>query len=460
MAINPTLNSTGQWQQEDRDHHLHPFTDSAELNQKGVRIFTRGEGIYLWDSEGNKLIDGMAGLWCVNLGYGRKELAEVAARQMNELAFYNTFFQSTTIPATSLATLLAEITPDGFNRVFYGNSGSESNDTAVRLVWRYWDVKGQPAKKTIISRNNAYHGSTLAGASLGGMGYMHKQGPLPLPGFEHIDEPDWYVNGGDLSPSEYGLKTARFLEEKILQLGADKVAAFFGEPIMGAGGVIVPPDSYWPEIQRICRQYDILLVSDEVICGFGRTGEWFGCQTFGFEPDLMTMAKGMSSGYIPISGVMVHDRVADVLEGGGEFNHGYTYSGHPVATAVAHANITILRDEGIIERVKTDTGPYFQDALRTMEDHPLVGQVRGRGLMAAIQLSKDKATRLAFDDVGKAGTLCRNHCSDNNIIMRATGDAMLLSPPLIITRSEIDELLSRVLKSLDATAKDLGMIQQ
>ncbi len=458
MTMNVALNSTSQWQQEDRDHHLHPFTDTAELNQKGVRIITRGQGVYLWDSEGNKLIDGMAGLWCVNLGYGRKELADVAARQMNELAFYNTFFQTTNIPATSLATLLSEVTPDGFNRVFYGNSGSESNDTVVRLIWRYWDVREKPGKKTIISRNNAYHGSTLAGASLGGMGYMHEQGPLPLPGFEHIEEPNWYVNGGDLSPDEFGLKAARWLEEKILELGADSVAAFFGEPIQGAGGVIVPPDTYWPEIQRICRKYDILLVSDEVICGFGRTGNWFGCQTFGFEPDLMTMAKGMSSGYIPISGVMIHDRVADVLEGSGEFNHGYTYCGHPVATAVAHANISILRDEAIIERVKTDTGPYFQEILRSFEDHPLVGQVRGRGLMAAIQLVKDKANRQAFDDVGKAGAMCRNHCSDNGIIMRATGDAMLLSPPLVITRPEIDELLGSARKSLDATARDLGMM--
>jgi putrescine aminotransferase len=459
MTMTAALNSTSQWQQEDRDHHLHPFTDTAELNQKGVRIITRGKGVHLWDSEGNKLIDGMAGLWCVNLGYGRAELVEVAARQMSELAFYNTFFQTTTMPATALATLLAEVTPDGFNRVFYGNSGSESNDTVVRLIWRYWDVKGQPAKKTIISRTNAYHGSTLAGASLGGMGYMHEQGPLPLPGFEHIEEPNWYVNGGDLSPDEYGIKAAQRLEEKILELGADTVAAFFGEPIQGAGGVIVPPDTYWPEIQRICRKYDVLLVSDEVICGFGRTGNWFGCQTFGFKPDFMTMAKGMSSGYIPISGVMVHDRIADVLDGSGEFNHGYTYSGHPVATAVAHTNISILRDEGIIETVKSDTGPYFQNALRELEDHPLVGQVRGRGLMAAIQLVKDKTKRQPFDEVGKAGAICRNHCSDNGIIMRATGDAMLLSPPLIITRSEIDELLNSARKSLDATARDLGMIK-
>jgi putrescine aminotransferase len=452
------LNSTREWQQEDRDHHLHPFTDIAQLSKKGVRVITRGEGVYIWDSEGEKIIDGMSGLWCVNLGYGRKELSDVAAKQMNELAFYNTFFQTTTMPATALATLLSEVTPEGFNNVFYGNSGSESNDTVVRLVWRYWDTKGQPSKKTFIARNNAYHGSTLAGASLGGMGYMHKQGPLPLAGFEHIEQPHWYFNGGDLSADAYGLVAARALEDKILELGADNVAAFIGEPIQGAGGVIVPPDSYWPEIQRICRKYDVLLVSDEVICGFGRTGAWFGCQSFGFEPDLMTMAKGMSSGYIPISGVMVHDRIVEVLKDSGDFNHGYTYSGHPVSTAVAHANITILRDEGIVERVKTDIGPYFQGRLQEFADHPLVGQVRGRGLIAAMELVKDKETRKGFEKVGEVGMICRNHCFENNIIMRATGDAMLLAPPLVITKTEVDELMEKAHMCLDMTAKDLGIM--
>jgi len=456
--MNVVLNSTSQWQAEDRAHHLHPFTDIKQLSEKGVRVITRAEGVHLWDSEGEKIIDGMAGLWCVNLGYGRQDLTDVAAKQMNELAYYNTFFQTTTMPATSLATLLAEITPDGLNNVFFGNSGSEANDTVVRLVWRYWQTKGQPSKQTIISRENAYHGSTLAGASLGGMGYMHEQGPLPLPGFEHIEQPHWYFNGGDLSSDDYGIQAARKLEEKILELGADNVAAFIGEPIQGAGGVIVPPDTYWPEIQRICRQYDVLLVSDEVICGFGRTGEWFGCQSFGFEPDLMTMAKGMSSGYIPISGVMVHDRIVDVLKDSGDFNHGYTYSGHPVACAVAQANISILRDEGIVDRVRNDVGPYMQEGLKAFADHPLVGQVRGRGLIAALELVKDKDSHQRFDSVGEVGGICRNHCFENNIIMRATGDAMLLSPPLVITRAEVDELLDKARMCLDMTAKDIGMM--
>lgn len=456
--MNHVLNSTSEWQREDRAHHLHPFTDMAALNAKGVRVITRAEGVYLWDSEGHKIIDGMAGLWCVNLGYGRKELVDAAAAQMSELAYYNTFFQTTTMPATALAGLLAEVAPEDMNHVFYGNSGSESNDTMVRLVWRYWDTKGQPTKKTIISRHNAYHGSTLAGASLGGMGFMHEQGPLPLPGFEHIEQPHWYFNGGDLDADEYGILAAGKLEEKILELGADNVAAFIGEPIQGAGGVIVPPDSYWPEIQRICRQYDVLLISDEVICGFGRTGEWFGCQSFGFEPDMITIAKGMSSGYLPISGVMVNQRVIDVLKDSGDFNHGYTYSGHPVSSAVAHANITILRDEGIVDRVKDDIGPYFQAKLHELGAHPLVGQVRGRGLIGALELVKDKDTRERFDPVGKVGGICRDHCFENDIIMRATGDAMLLSPPLVISHGEVDELFEKAKLCLDLTARDVGVI--
>ncbi|MDH5772924.1 MAG: aspartate aminotransferase family protein, partial [Rhodospirillaceae bacterium] len=391
-------------------------------------------------------------------GYGRKELIDAATKQMSELAYYNTFFQTTTMPATALASLLAEVTPEGMNNVFYGNSGSESNDTVARLVWRYWDAMGKPGKKTIISRTNGYHGSTVASASMGGMDFMHKQGPMPIAGFVHIEQPHWYFNGPDMSSDEYGIKAAHRLEEKILELGAENVGAFIGEPIQGAGGVIVPPDSYWPEIQKICRKHDILLISDEVICGFGRTGEWFGCQSFGFEPDMMTMAKGMSSGYIPISGVMVHDRVVDVLRGSGDFNHGYTYSGHPVSSAVAHTNITILRDEGIIERVKTEIGPYFQKRLKEFADHPLVGQVRGRGLIGALELVKNKETHERFDPVGRVGTICRDHCFENNIIIRATGDAMLFSPPLVITKDEVDELIEKAKKCIDLTAKDVGVM--
>lgn len=443
---------TKQLQALDREHHLHPFTDQGDLNKKGTRIISKADGVYLWDSTGHKMLDGMAGLWCVAIGYGRKELADVAQQQMCELPYYNSFFQCTTPPAIKLAKKLAEIAPPHVNNVFFTGSGSESNDTVLRLVRHYWAVKGQPEKSVIISRKNAYHGSTVAGASLGGMGYMHKQGGLPIPGIEHIDQPYWFEEGGDLSPEEFGLERARQLEERILELGVDKVAAFIGEPLQGAGGVIIPPSTYWPEIQRICDKYDILLIVDEVICGFGRTGKWFGSETYGIKPDFMPIAKGLSSGYLPIGGVMFSDRVAKVLkDDAGEINHGYTYSGHPVAAAVALRNIEIIQEEKLVERVANDTGPYLQKRWAELLDHPLVGETRGVGLVCALELVKDKTTRERLAPDGKAGGLCRDFCTANGLIMRATGDIMLVSPPLIISREEIDELIEKAKKSLDDT---------
>jgi len=449
---------TEQWQELDRLHHLHPFTDSKALHRTGSRIITRADGVYLWDSEGRKILDAMAGLWCVNVGYGRKELAQVAFEQMQELPYYNNFFQTTHPPAVDLAEVLSQVTPEHLNHVFFTNSGSEANDTVVRMVRRYWDVQGKPKRTVIISRENAYHGSTMAGASLGGMKPMHRQGGMPIPDIEHITQPYWYALGGDLSPEEFGLQAAQALEERIKDLGADRVAAFIGEPIQGAGGVIVPPESYWPEIARICKKYGILLVADEVICGFGRTGKWFGSEFFGIEPDLMPIAKGLSSGYLPIGGVMVSDGVADVLiNRGGEFQHGFTYSGHPACCAVAAANIRILRDEHIIERAEADTAPYLQKRIREFESHPLVGEVRGVGMLGALQFAKDKSARTLFDPPGDVGSLCRDHCTDNDVIMRAVGDSMILSPPLIISKAEIDELMEKAGKALDLTARDLGI---
>ena len=301
-------------QQLDAAHHLHPFNDNAALAKKGTRILMRGEGAYVWDADGNKLLDAFAGLWCVNVGYGRRELGEAASRQMTELAYYNSFFQCTTEPTIRLSAKLAELTPADLNHAFFTNSGSEANDTILRLVRHFWAVQDQPRKNIFIGRHNGYHGTTMAGASLGGMAGMHKQGGLPIPDIHHIDPPFWFADGGDLSPEEYGLVAARRLEAKILELGPDRVAAFIGEPIMGAIGVYIPPMSYWPEIERICRKYDVLLVADEVICGFGRTGEWFGADHFGFTPDVMTLAKGITSGYIPLGAAMFNDRVAGVLK--------------------------------------------------------------------------------------------------------------------------------------------------
>ena len=441
---------TAELQALDAAHHMHPFTADKELAAKGARVMTAGKGVWLTDSEGQRIIDGMAGLWCVNIGYGRKELAQVAARQIEELTYYNTFFNTTHVPVIALAAKLAELAPGDLNHVFFAGSGSEANDTNIRLVRRYWQVKGQPEKTVIISRKNAYHGSTMGGASLGGMKPMHEQGGLPIPGIVHIDQPNWWAEGGDMTPEEFGLARARQLEEKILELGVEKVAAFIGEPIQGAGGVIVAPSTYWPEIQRICDKYGILLIADEVITGFGRTGNWFGSTTVGIKPHIMTIAKGLSSGYMPIGGSIVCDEVADTVGGAGDFNHGYTYSGHPVAAAVAAENLRILQEERVIEHVRDVAHPYLAEKWLKLADHPLVGEAKLVGLMGSIALTPNKATRAKFaSDYGTVGFRCRERCFKNNLIMRHVGDRMIIAPPLVITPAEIDVLMERAVKSLD-----------
>lgn len=447
---------TAQWREGDRRSYLHPFTDHKQLHESGSRIITRAEGVYLWDSDGNRILDGMAGLWCVNVGYGRHELADVAREQMRELPYYNSFFQTAHPPAIELTTLLAEVTPAGMERAFLTNSGSEANDTVIRMVRRYWDLLGQPDKQVIISRERAYHGSTVGAASLSGMPHMHVQGGLPIPDIVHIEAPYWYANGRGRSPETYGRDAAQTLAAKIEQLGAERVAAFIGEPVQGAGGVIIPPASYWPEIQRICKQFDILLVVDEVICGFGRMGRWFGSDYYDLEPDLMPIAKGLSSGYLPIAGVMLRDRVADVLiDQGGEFHHGFTYSGHPAACAVAAANIRILRDEHIIERVATETGPYFQQRWSELGRHPLVDEARSIGFLGALELGREQRDG-AQEQRGHVGALCRNLCMANGLVMRAVDDTMIVSPPLIMSVAEIDELVEKAAIGLDLTAQELA----
>ncbi|BAQ77563.1 MULTISPECIES: aspartate aminotransferase family protein [unclassified Pseudomonas] len=445
---------TREWQTLSSDHHLAPFSDFKQLKEKGPRIITHAKGVYLWDSEGNQILDGMAGLWCVAIGYGRDELADAASQQMRELPYYNLFFQTAHPPVLELSKVIAEIAPQGMNHVFFTGSGSEGNDTMLRMVRHYWAIKGQPNKKTIISRVNGYHGSTVAGASLGGMTYMHEQGDLPIPGIVHIPQPYWFGEGGDMSPDEFGIWAANQLEAKILELGVDNVGAFIAEPIQGAGGVIVPPDSYWPRIKEILAKYDILFVADEVICGFGRTGEWFGSDFYDLKPDMMTIAKGLTSGYIPMGGLIVRDEVVAVLNEGGDFNHGFTYSGHPVAAAVALENIRIMREEKIIQRVHEKTAPYLQKRLRELNDHPLVGEVRGVGLLGAIELVKDKATRARYQGRG-VGMICRQFCFDNGLIMRAVGDTMIIAPPLVISEAEIDELVAKARKCLDLTLSAL-----
>jgi putrescine aminotransferase len=448
--------SREDWQDLDRQHHLHPFTDHKDLHEKKSRIITRAEGVYIYDADDNKILDGMSGLWCVNVGYGRDELVEAAARQMRELPYYNNFFQCAHPPSIELASRLCEVAQPQFGHVFFSGSGSEANDTVVRMVRRYWDLMGQPGRHTIISRKNAYHGSTVAAASLGGMKPMHQQSGLPIPGIEHVEQPYWFGSDRSLSPDEFGIAAARSIEARINEIGPDKVAAFIGEPVQGAGGVIIPPQTYWPEVQRICDEYGILLVSDEVITGFGRLGEWFGADYYGTRPDLMPFAKGVTSGYLPLGGVMVGSRVADVLiDKGGEFFHGYTYSGHPAACAVAIGNLDILRREDLIGRVREDIGPYLQEAWRKLGEHPLVGEARIVGLMGALELVRDKQTLERYDEKQGAGTVCRDIFVANGLVMRAVGNTMVAAPPLVISHAEVDELADKAWKCLDLTKRAL-----
>jgi putrescine aminotransferase len=421
---------TASWRELDARHHVHPFSDQAALAAKGVRIITRAEGCWLWDSEGNRILDGMSGLWCVNVGYGRAELVEAARRQMTTLPFYNTFFQCSTAPAIELAARLAAIAP-GFDRVFFTNSGSEANDTVIKLVRYFWQLQGQPTKQIMIGRTYAYHGVTLAAASLSGLPNMHPQFDLPLPGFVHVPAPYWFAHGGELTPEEYGRHAADGLERKILELGPETVGAFVGEPVQGAGGVIIPPEGYWAAIQKICRRYDVLLIADEV-------------------------AKGLSSGYVPIAAVLLGQRVGDALATANEeWAHGFTYSGHPVAAAVALENLRIIEAEGLQQRAGGPLGDHFAAALAGLADHPLVGEARSCGLLGALELVEDKAARRYFPPARKVGLICREHCIANGLVMRAVRDVMILAPPLVITEGEIDEIARRARRALDLTMRDL-----
>jgi putrescine aminotransferase len=454
--MNTTVD-TSTLRQLDQAHHLHPFTDLQDYSEHGGRIMSRAEHIYIYDSDGHRMLDGMSGLWCCNLGYSQKGIIEAIYSQLQELPYYNNFFQCSNQPAAELARALVEVTPAHFNHVFFTNSGSEANDTNLRLAHRYYQLQGKPEKKLIISRKNAYHGSTIAAASLGGMGPMHKQ-TNGLDYVHHINQPHWFDEGADESPEEFGLRVARELEAKIEELGEENVAAFIAEPVQGAGGVIVPPDSYWPEIRRICDERDILLIMDEVICGFGRTGNWFGCETYGLEPDLLTFAKAVTNGYMPLGGVMVSDRISDVLlSGGGEFAHGLTYSGHPVACAAGLATIQALRDSNVIQTSGTEVAPHFQARLRELEDHRIVGQVRGRGMFAAVELVRDKGSRERLAPESEGAVFCRNTANAGGLMVRQTGDAMIMAPPLVCNTQEIDSLVDMLGEALDKTAAHYGV---
>ena len=445
----------------DLAHHLPGQTDyRLQEALGGSRIITRADGCYIYDGDGNKILDGMAGLWCVNVGYGRKELADAAYEQMLELPYYNTFFKTATPPPVMLAAKIAEKMGGHLSHVFFNSSGSEANDTVFRLVRHYWALKGQPQRQIFISRWNAYHGSTVAGVSLGGMTYMHEQGNLPIPGVEHVMQPYSFNDGFGEDPEAFASRAAQAIEDRILAVGPENVAAFIGEPVQGAGGVIIPPESYWPKVEAICRKYGILLICDEVICGFGRLGQWFGHQHYGIKPDIIAMAKGLSSGYLPISAVGVADFiVAELKAHDGDFVHGFTYSGHPTACAVALKNIEIMEREGLIERTRTDTGPYIAKAMASLNDHPLVGEVRTIGLIGAIEIVSKKGTNQRFGGrEGTAGPIVRDLCIKNGLMVRGIRDSLVFCPPLIISHAEIDQMVTILRRSLDEAVPRLALI--
>jgi len=425
-----------QLRRRDAAHHLHPFTDFADLAKKGTRLVVRGQGVYIFEHSGHKLLDGMSGLWNVNMGYGQPSLINAAREQLETLPFYNSFFQCTTPPSVHLAEQLSEIS--GLSHVFFTNGGSDANDTQLRLVKRFWQLQGKPEKRIVIGRENAYHGSTLASASLGGMKPMHTQGDLPIPDIVHVDQPYYFGAQTNESPEAFAQSLANQLDERIKVLGPSNVAAFIGEPVQGAGGVIIPPENYWPAIEAVCRRHDVLLIADEVITGFGRLGEWFAFQRMGFKPDLVTFAKGVTSGYIPLGGVLVGDRVAKTLTSdGGEFAHGFTNSGHPVACAVGLANLKLMHDTNVLAHVREEAEPYLRALMAELASkHEIIAEARLLGLMGAFELGTP-------DSPKTLGETCRDLATKAGLVMRATGNTMIIAPPLVISKSEIDELIEK-----------------
>ena len=450
--------STKEWQALEAAYHMPPFSDYKSLHQQGTRMITHAKGHYIYDSDGHQILDAMAGLWCVNVGYGREALVEAAANQMRELPYYNAFFKTSHPAVAKLSEKLATLTPEGLSHVFYANSGSEANDTIIRMVRHFWALEGRAEKRVIIGRDYGYHGSTILAASMGGMSGMHEQAAHE-PDFVHIKPPYGFLYQGNQSEEMFAKTAASWLEDEILAQGADKVAAFVAEPIQGAGGVIIPPQGYFAHIQEICKKYDILFIADEVITGFGRTGKWFASQDMDLRPDMMTLAKGLTSGYVPMSAVMVGDRVFNSLkEKGGEFYHGFTYSGHPVAAAVALANLQIIEDEGLLEKVRDETGPYMAEALAPLANHPLVGQVRSYGLLACVELVADKNGPVLFENTGATAEMVRDQAIASGLMVRAVRDGMILSPPLTFEKKDIDEVVTKLSSALDVVATKLGRV--
>lgn len=454
-APDPAQAARQRLRDADRRHHLHSFTDHRSFAETGAFIVEQARGSTISGEGGITLLDAMAGMGCVNIGYGREELAQVAAQTMRETAYYHTFQATTNPHAAALAERVAELAPGDLERVFFANSGSEANETIVKIVRAYWRAKAEPDRKVIISRDYAYHGSTLYTASLNGLPAMHEAFGLPLDNVAHIGSPYWYREGGDLDPEAFGRAAAGALRDKIAEIGPDKIAAFIAEPVQVTAGAIVPPASYWPEIVEICREAGILLIADEVVTGFGRTGCWFAQEAFDFEADLMTCAKGLSSAYQPIAAAVASGKVAETaLEGGGIFQHGFTTSGHPVACAVALANLDIIAREGLVKQA-AERGAYLRKRLAPLADHPLVGEIRSFGLVAGIELVKDKTSRSHYPaETGVCGAVA-NAALMQGVIIRPTGNSLVLCPPFVITEAEIDRIAAAVSTALDQVAAQL-----
>jgi 4-aminobutyrate--pyruvate transaminase len=440
----------------DLSFHLHPATNLRSVQAEGPLVITRGEGVYVYDDEGKRYLEGMAGLWCASLGFSERRLAEAAYKQMCELPFYHSFAGKVPAISTELAERLIGMAPAGMAKVLFANSGSEANDTAIKLAWYINNALGRPQKKKIISRQRAYHGVTIASGSLTGLAFAHTDFDLPIARILHTDCPHFY-RGGRPGESEeaFAARLAANLEELILREGPDTVAAFFAEPVMGAGGVIVPPATYFDRVQPILRKYDILFVVDEVICGFGRTGHMFGSQTFNLQPDIMTLAKALSAGYVPISANLVSSKVYEILlaqsDKLGIFGHGYTYSSHPVPAAVALETLKIYDELDIVAQVRR-VGPRMQAGIRSFADHPLIGEARGIGLIGAVEIVRDKTTKQSFEPkAGVAAYLVRRAQHHGAILRNMPGDIVAFSPPLVISEAEIDEMMGCFGKALDDT---------
>lgn len=450
------MSHTSTLADKDRQYHLHPYTNARLHEQVGPLLIARGEGVYVYDEQGKQYLEAMSGLWSAALGFSNQRLIAAAEQQLRTLPFYHVFGHKAHRPSIELAEKLIEMAPVPMSKVFFTNSGSEANDSVVKLVWYYNNARGKPLKKKFISRHNAYHGITVASASLTGLAANQRGFDVPLPGFLHVGCPHHYRHAlpGE-SEEQFADRLAAELEQRILSEGAETIAAFIGEPLMGAGGVIVPPRTYWQKIQAVCRRHDILVIADEVICGFGRTGNMFGSQTFAIQPDVMVLSKQLSSSYQPIAAILINDElyqgIAEQSNSLGTLGHGFTGSAHPVATAVALENLKIIEQDRLVQHAAA-MGQRLHAGLREFADHPLVGEVRGCGLIAAVELVGNRQTKAPHGSPGTLGRYLAGRAQEHDMITRAMGDAIAFCPPLISSEAEIDQLIQRFAYALDDTS--------